>query len=214
MWDTFISTKIYNDKEKNMAGVELFKKIEQVEDELKRNFDLDKSNEIQLMYENLKIIDAQKISLEILYAKLKVFDYRDEPGKHLVQILLGPSAKVKVGPLKKWVGKVKSNTAPSPDGFTIEFYKTFAAQLSPILQELFQECLFGQTCPPSWTLANIILLPKQDSDPSLPGSYRPISLLNADYKIWTTILATRLNRIIAQCIHRDHWVHLWMSDAR
>lgn len=57
--------------------------------------------------------------------------------------------------------------------------------------------------PSPWTLAKLILLPKQGRDSALPESYRPISLLNTDYKILTKILATRLSKIQDKYIHSD-----------
>lgn len=42
-----------------------------------------------------------------------------------------------------------------------------------------------------------------ECDLSLLQLYRPISLLNVDYKIMTTILSTTLNKIIGSYIHSD-----------
>lgn len=68
------------------------------------------------------------------------------------------------------IKNLKSNTIPGRDGFTIEFYKTFTTQLSPVLQDLYKECMLGKPLPPSWALAKIILLPKQGRDVSSPKS--------------------------------------------
>lgn len=78
----------------------LFRQIDQLEDELKDGFILCKSQRLQTLYKDLKILDAQKMSQEILYAKWKVFDYRDKPGKQLAQVLSGPLTKARVGHLK------------------------------------------------------------------------------------------------------------------
>lgn len=51
--------------------------------------------------------------------------------------------------------------------------------------------------------ANITLIPKEDSDLTLIKNYRPISLLNTDYKIFTSVVAERLKRFLKEFIHVD-----------
>lgn len=53
--------------------------------------------------------------------------------------------------------------------------------------------------PSSWSEASIIVFRKPSKDPCKMESYRPISLLNHDTKIF----ALRLNKIIASYIHHD-----------
>uniref|UniRef100_A0A2D4LQM7 Reverse transcriptase domain-containing protein n=1 Tax=Micrurus spixii TaxID=129469 RepID=A0A2D4LQM7_9SAUR len=49
----------------------------------------------------------------------------------------------------------------------------------------------------------ISLIQKEDSDLRFIQNYRPISLLNTDYKIFATIIANRLKGILNQYIHID-----------
>lgn len=49
--------------------------------------------------------------------------------------------------------------------------------------------------------AKICLLLKPDKDPTLPSSYRPITLINADLKIICKALARCLERIAPYIIH-------------
>ncbi len=51
--------------------------------------------------------------------------------------------------------------------------------------------------------ANISLILKKGKDEMDPASYRPIALLNSDLKIFTKILANRLNKCITKIIHSD-----------
>lgn len=44
---------------------------------------------------------------------------------------------------------------------------------------------------------------KEGSDPTLLESYRPISLLNVDDKIFATVMAERLRKCIPYVIHSD-----------
>ena len=49
----------------------------------------------------------------------------------------------------------------------------------------------------------ITLLPKKDKDTLLLKNWRPISLLNTDYKILAKIHATRLQKVLPSIIHGD-----------
>ena len=51
--------------------------------------------------------------------------------------------------------------------------------------------------------ALLTLIPKPDEDPKLCASYRPIALLNIDYKIYTNILANRLEKVLPDLVHPD-----------
>lgn len=51
--------------------------------------------------------------------------------------------------------------------------------------------------------AKIILLQKPGKDLKYLQTYRPISLLNCDYKILARVLAIRLNRVLSMYIHPD-----------
>lgn len=78
---------------------------------------------------------------------------------------------------------MKPNTAPSPDGYTPEYYKRFKDSLLPYLTNLFQAHVEGNKSPESWAEAKITVLPKQRKDLTLPQFYRPISLLNTYHSV-------------------------------
>ena len=101
------------------------------------------------------------------------------------------------------IKSLKSNKTPGPDGFTSDFYKKFAPQLSPLLQAMFNESLSSGQLPPTLRQAAITLIPKKGKDPLQCPSYRPISLLNNDYKILSKILAGRLEKFLPQIISAD-----------
>ncbi|CAJ0950036.1 unnamed protein product [Ranitomeya imitator] len=96
-----------------------------------------------------------------------------------------------------------SGKAPGPDGFPVELYRKYRGILAPLLLKVFNEIWKGGCLPDTFYEAHIILLKKEGKDPLECGSYRPISLVNVDYKILAKILATRLNSIILDIIHPD-----------
>lgn len=68
---------------------------------------------------------------------------------------------------------------------------------------MFNESLSSGCLPSTLLQAAITLLPKGGKDPLQCASYRPISLLNTDYKIVSKILAARLEKVISQIISPD-----------
>uniref|UniRef100_A0A8C7E3S4 Reverse transcriptase domain-containing protein n=1 Tax=Naja naja TaxID=35670 RepID=A0A8C7E3S4_NAJNA len=69
--------------------------------------------------------------------------------------------------------------------------------------DIYNEALENAKIPKTWTEACITLIHKEQTDPQKIQNYRPISLLNVDYKIMATIMAERLKRILSRIIHTD-----------
>lgn len=101
------------------------------------------------------------------------------------------------------IKEMKSNKMPGPDGFPVEFFKTFGDILAPEMEKTFNSIIHRGALPPSWYEAELVPILKQDKDSQQCSSYRPIALLNVDAKIFTSVLARRLQTIIAQYIHTD-----------
>ncbi|XP_077118894.1 uncharacterized protein LOC143774969 [Ranitomeya variabilis] len=101
------------------------------------------------------------------------------------------------------IADMATGKAPGPDGFPIELYRKYIDKLAPLLLKVLRGIWRGESVPETFYDANIIVLRKEGKDPLDCGSYRPISLVNVDYKIFTKILATRLNTIILDLIHLD-----------
>uniref|UniRef100_A0A3B5R4M7 Reverse transcriptase domain-containing protein n=1 Tax=Xiphophorus maculatus TaxID=8083 RepID=A0A3B5R4M7_XIPMA len=91
---------------------------------------------------------------------------------------------------------LKLNKSPGVDGLTSEFYITFAEQLAPFLHRLFAECIDNQTLPPTLCQGLLTLIPKPKKDPLLIDNWRPICLLNNDYKILAQIFAMRMKSVL------------------
>ena len=98
---------------------------------------------------------------------------------------------------------MQSGKAPGPDGYPIEFFKKFSSQLTPLLLNMFNHSLEQSSLPRSLTEALITVLLKPGKDAMDCSSYRPISLFNADVKIISKVLATRINSVISDIISAD-----------
>ena len=91
--------------------------------------------------------------------------------------------------------------APGWDGLPAELYKAFRLQLAPLLAALYTAIGSTGRMPARFTDGIIKVLYKK-GDPTQPGNYRPITLLNTDYRTLAKVLAARLgpalNAVISQ----------------
>lgn len=74
--------------------------------------------------------------------------------------------------------------APGPDGLTVAYYRSFTEILIPRLTRYANAISAGGNFRPETLHAHITIIPKPGKDPSICGSYRPISLLNLDAKLY------------------------------
>uniref|UniRef100_A0A3B3CPH8 Reverse transcriptase domain-containing protein n=1 Tax=Oryzias melastigma TaxID=30732 RepID=A0A3B3CPH8_ORYME len=93
--------------------------------------------------------------------------------------------------------------SPGLDGLPSEFYVTFAEKLVPLMTTMFIDSRAQGSLPDSLNQACITLLPKKDKNLIECGSYRPISLLNCDYKILAKVLARRLEKVLPNIVSPD-----------
>ena len=105
--------------------------------------------------------------------------------------------------VKSAIKALSNGKTPGSDGFSIEFYKSFQDILAPFLTMLFNDIIFKQSMPMTMRSAIISLIPKQGKDHMQMSNYRPLSLLNNDYKLFTKILAMRLEKVIPSLVHLD-----------
>lgn len=73
----------------------------------------------------------------------------------------------------------------------------------PLLLCLYNDAVEGQVMPATIQTEILSLLPKPRKDRLDVKNYRPISLLNNDYKIFAKLLAKRLEEVISPLIHVD-----------
>ena len=91
---------------------------------------------------------------------------------------------------------------PGSDGLPLEFYIKFCDLLAPHLVDLFNFSLENGSFSPSMQESVTRVIFKKD-DPKDLKNWRPISLLNVDYKICSKTLANRLSIVLPSIIHED-----------
>ena len=95
--------------------------------------------------------------------------------------------------------ETKNNTAPGPDGFSVEFFKEFWPLIRPLIKEMLDDLHRGSFDLRRLNYGVIILLPKLKL-PNNIKQFRPICLLNVIYKIITKALTLRLTKIAGRII--------------
>uniref|UniRef100_A0A8C5FMU7 Reverse transcriptase domain-containing protein n=1 Tax=Gadus morhua TaxID=8049 RepID=A0A8C5FMU7_GADMO len=105
--------------------------------------------------------------------------------------------------VKAAIKALAAGKAPGQDGFSVDFYKCFQEVLSPFLTLLYRDIIATQSTPQSMNMAVISLSPKPGKDHTKMDNFRPLSLLNNDYKIFAKTLAMRLEKVISSLIHLD-----------
>ena len=98
--------------------------------------------------------------------------------------------------------KQKNNKSPWPDGIPVEFYKMYWHTVGEELLNVFHSCLDNRRLAHSQYLTVIKLLYKKGPREDIKN-WRPICLLNADYKLLSKVLAERIKSVLPKIIHSD-----------
>jgi len=105
--------------------------------------------------------------------------------------------------IEQTIQSMNLNKSPGPDGLTVEFYQKFLPLLKEALLKLIQTIFDSGTLADSQKTSYITLIPKQGKDKSDPKNFRPISLLNNDYKIISKTLYNKFRQHLETLVHPD-----------
>ena len=102
-----------------------------------------------------------------------------------------------------------NNKSLGNDGLTEEIYETFREELKQLFMNSWNQANVSKKLVTSQRQAVIKLLEKTDKDQRLISNWRPISLLNVDYKIVSKIFACRLRKYfqILSDLNKPHMSH-------
>ena len=93
--------------------------------------------------------------------------------------------------------RMRHRKAPGPDGIPVELWKFAPRSFRLSLLDHYNQIFHAATAPSNWGPAIVIMIYKgKKKDPKSPSSYRPISLVNAVYKIYAALLHHRIKEAI------------------
>ena len=98
---------------------------------------------------------------------------------------------------------MKRNKSPGSDGIPCEFYKEFWPEIKKFLLDSLNYSFEEGKLTTLQRQGIITLLPKKDRDRTSLKNWRPITLLNTDYKIAAKAIANRLKKILPSIIHNS-----------
>jgi hypothetical protein len=131
-------------------------------------------------------------------ARQLVLNWLGDPGQYTDHLadLMDPFTEDEVAAA---IGATKAGKACGPDRLGNDWYGDFAKKLIPVLKILLNSW-YHSGIMSSFLEADIFCL-KKGGAPQNPLNFRPLSLMNSDYKILTRILATRASRKLPAIIH-------------
>jgi hypothetical protein len=97
--------------------------------------------------------------------------------------------------------------APGLDDISFMFYQAFGEVIKPELMEMFDDLFHGRLDLYRLNFAFITIIPKEN-DARTMNKFRPISLLNYSYKIFTRVLSSRMAKVVDRLIASNQTVFI------
>ena len=98
---------------------------------------------------------------------------------------------------------MEPDKTPGSDGLPADFYKVFWNDISDYLVNSINYAFGKGQLSVTQRRGIIKLIPKKDAEPDLIRNWRPITLLNCDYKIAAKAVANRLKKVIPKLVNSD-----------
>ncbi|KAJ5215604.1 reverse transcriptase [Penicillium cinerascens] len=138
---------------------------------------------------------------EKAYALLQAFfpplpNILDEPQEERQQPDPLPMETIAPHEVEAALMKMAPWKAPGPDGLPAVVWQQIWSTVKHWVTEILQASLRFAYFPKAWRVAKIVVLLKGGRDPSLPKSYRPISLLATLGKVLEAVVANRISTLV------------------
>lgn len=126
------------------------------------------------------------------------YEHGERNSKYFYNLEKGNQEKKHITSL---VTMVTNNKTSGTDGFTPEFYRYFWNLFGSFMVSSFNYAFRNGTLSVSQRQGIISLIPKKKKNTEYLKHWRPVSLLNVDYKIATKSIALGLEKILPNLIH-------------
>jgi Reverse transcriptase (RNA-dependent DNA polymerase) len=114
---------------------------------------------------------------------------------------------VTVSEIRQALRHSRPGTCPGFDGIPVELYRKAGQPMLQLLARVFSAVADTGTTPSNF-LDGVVTSIFKDGDPTLPSNYRPITLLNTDYRILAKVLANRCLQHIPHLISAEQCAFL------
>ena len=105
--------------------------------------------------------------------------------------------------IKKVITLFQKNKMPGDDSFSVKFFEAFIDLLGGNLLDCYNEAFHENQLSISQRRGIISLIPKSEENLNEITCWRPITLLNVNYKILARIIAMRIKPSLPSLIHSD-----------
>ena len=178
----------------------------------KRNYENKVISELKVngksVSDPIKILEEEKLFYERLYTKKKtnhmVDDFFPKEENRLSneekESIEGELSETEI---QRAVKNMKNKKSPGSDGIPVEFYKIFWSDIKKYLLESLNYSFKIGKLTQLQSQGIITLIPKKDRDRTLLSNWRPITLLNTDYKIAAKAVANRIKKVLSSVIHHS-----------
>ena len=184
------STKFFFSKESNRGEKKQIRALKKKDDILQNEKEI--MEEVTTFYEKLyrsEGVDSEKIKENLTFIENTL----DKNDREMLNAFITEEE------IKKVLREMKNNKSPGEDGLSKEFYLEFENHLIEEMSELLNMIILEGKLPESQRNAIVTLLFKKNDHRELKN-WRPVSLLNVDYKILSKILTNRLRKIIHKLV--------------
>lgn len=94
---------------------------------------------------------------------------------------------------------MRQDSSPGPDGLPAKVWRLGQGCLMDLLARLFTAIRAQQSMPHAFAAGLVCPVPKS-GDASVPSNYRPITLLNTDYRLLARVLSARVRDMVGQAM--------------
>ena len=108
----------------------------------------------------------------------------------------------------KSLKEMPNGKTPGSDGFTTDFYKFFWINIKGLLFDSYKYAFEHNSLSIEQRRGILCLIPKKQRNKLLLKNWRPITLLNTDYKILAKILSVRLGSVLDKIVHPDQTAYI------
>ena len=146
-------------------------------------------------YENLYTMkNEQNESCDELFAEIPTLSQEEQ------QLCENP---ISMEEILNSLKDLPNNKTPGSDGLTTNFYKFFWIDIKEHVFNSFMYAFENGSLSIEQKRGILNIIPKKGKDLRYLKNWRPISLLNTDYKILTKLLANRLQKVIPSIVSPD-----------